>query len=57
MFQDDVALSFAGEQRASVFEVAECLKKAGVNVFYDEFEKANLWSKNLYDHLSDVYHW
>jgi hypothetical protein len=35
MFHYDVALSFAGEQRSHVLEVAECLKKAGVNVFYD----------------------
>src|ERR1700723_3637248 len=55
MLQYDVALSFAGEQRSEVFAVAECLKKAGINVFYDEYEKANLWGKNLYDHLSDVY--
>ena len=27
----------------------------GVSVFYDEYEKADLWGKNLYDHLSDVY--
>ena len=55
MFEYDVALSFAGEQRAEVLQVAECLKKAGVRVFYDEDEKATLWGKNLYDHLSDIY--
>ena len=55
MHQYDVALSFAGEQRSLVLDVAECLKKAGVNVFYDDYEKADLWGKNLYDHLSDVY--
>jgi len=55
MFEYDVALSFAGEQRSDVVAVAECLKKAGVSVFYDDYEKANLWGKNLYDHLSDVY--
>jgi len=55
MFDYDVALSFAGEQRAEVLQVAECLKRAGVRVFYDEDEKATLWGKNLYDHLSDIY--
>jgi TIR domain len=55
MFEYDVALSFAGEQRSNVLAVAECLKKLGVSVFYDDYEKANLWGKNLYDHLSDVY--
>lgn len=55
MFEYDVALSFAGEQRSHVLAVAECLKKARVSVFYDDYEKANLWGKNLHDHLSDVY--
>jgi hypothetical protein len=54
-FQYDVALSFAGEQRSEVVRVAECLKDAGVSVFYDDYEKSTLWGKNLYDHLSDVY--
>jgi hypothetical protein len=55
MFAYEVALSFAGEQRSEVEKVAACLKSAGVTVFYDDYEKANLWGKNLYDHLSDVY--
>jgi len=38
----DIALSFAGENRAYVEEVAAGLKAAGVKVFYDAFEKANL---------------
>jgi TIR domain len=55
MFEYDVVLSFAGEQRPDVHAVAECLKKADVSVFYDDDEKADLWGKNLYDHFSDVY--
>lgn len=51
----DIALSFAGEDRAYVEEVADGLKSAGVSVFYDGFEKANLWGKNLIDHLADIY--
>ena len=51
----DVALSFAGENRAYVEEVATRLKTAGVSVFYDAFEKAELWGKNLVDHLADIY--
>ena len=53
--QYDVALSFAGEDRTYVEEVATGLKVASVNVFYDGFEKANLWGKNLIDHLADIY--
>lgn len=51
----DIALSFAGENRPYVEEVATGLKAAGVSVFYDGFEKANLWGKNLIDHLAEIY--
>jgi hypothetical protein len=51
----DVALSFAGEDREYVDEVASYLKNQGVPVFYDQYEKANLWGKNLYDHLAEIY--
>jgi TIR domain len=51
----DVALSFAGEDRVYVEEVAQALSTAGVKVFYDKMEEADLWGKNLYTHLSDVY--
>ena len=54
-YKFDVALSFAGEQRADVERVADCLKGAGLKVFFDTDEKANLWGKDLYVHLSDVY--
>ena len=51
----DVALSFAGEDRAYVDEVANILKQEGIHVFYDDFEKENLWGENLYTHLREVY--
>jgi hypothetical protein len=50
-----VALSFAGEDRDYVDKVAIHLKAAEVEVFYDLFEEADLWGKDLYAHLSDVY--
>ena len=50
-----VALSFAGEDRDYVEKVAIQLRAAGVEVFYDLFEEADLWGKDLYAHLSDVY--
>jgi hypothetical protein len=55
MYRFEVALSFAGEQRRQVEEIASILPSQGVTVFYDDYEKADLWGKNLYDHLSDVY--
>ena len=51
----DIALSFAGEDRNYVDQVANILKSKGISVFYDKFEEANLWGKNLYDYLSDIY--
>ena len=51
----DVALSFAGEDRAYVEKVAEGLRARNIRVFYDKYETASLWGKNLYDHLADVY--
>ncbi len=50
-----VALSFAGEDRSYVESVATLLQSEGVDVFYDLFEEADLWGKDLYAHLSDVY--
>lgn len=51
----DIALSFAGEQREYVEQVANILNQKGISTFYDTFEEADLWGKNLYDYLSDVY--
>ena len=54
-FEYDVAISFAGEQRSEAEAIARCLQKSGARVFYDGYEQADLWGKNLYEHLDDVY--
>lgn len=54
-FDYDVCLSFAGEDRSYVREVAEKLRQQGIRVFYDVYEEVGLWGKDLYDHLDDVY--
>lgn len=51
----DVALSFAGEDRAIAKKIADELTKQHYKVFYDEYEQASLWGKDLYAHLNDVY--
>jgi len=51
----EVALSYAGEDRAYVEKVAKLLRRAGINVFYDRFEEVELWGKDLTDHLADIY--
>ncbi|MDX7839450.1 TIR domain-containing protein [Aeromonas caviae] len=50
-----IALSFAGEDRAYVEEVANHLRAANVDVFYDMFEEEDLWGKDLYEHLTSIY--
>jgi hypothetical protein len=54
-FEYDVALSFAGEDREIAFKFAELLKLKGVKVFYDEYEAADMWGKDLIDHLVNIY--
>lgn len=54
-YQFDIALSFAGEDRPYVEKVAEFLKTKNIQVFYDLFEEANLWGKDLAVHFDDIY--
>lgn len=51
----DVCLSFAGEDRPYVDEVARHLSELGVSRFYDTDEQAELWGKNLVEHLDQIY--
>lgn len=53
--QYDIALSFAGEQREFVNEVANHLESMGLKVFYDKYEVEKLWGKDLYQYLNDLY--
>ncbi|MCD4713801.1 MAG: pentapeptide repeat-containing protein [Clostridiales bacterium] len=54
-YEYDVAISFAGENRNVAEELSGIFSQRRLRVFYDEYYKADLWGKNLYDHLSDVY--
>lgn len=54
-FEYDIALSFAGEDRDVVEALAALLADDGVAVFYDRYEQAVLWGKDLYQHLQAVY--
>lgn len=51
----EVALSFAGEDRELAKQVADNLRTSGIRVFYDEYERANLWGKELIEYLEDVF--
>lgn len=50
-----VGLSFAGEQRPYVEQVALSLKARGVTVYYDAFHEVEMWGCNLVDTLHDLY--
>jgi hypothetical protein len=54
-FDYDVAVSFAGEDRQTAEKFAEILRAHGLKVFYDNWEQANLWGRDLYEHLDEVY--
>jgi hypothetical protein len=53
--QYEVALSFAGEDRVYAESLANALDRRGIKTFFDSYEKAKLWGKNLYTHLADIY--
>lgn len=54
-YEYDVALSFAGADRQHVEALAELLTANRYKVFYDKYEQAQLWGKDLYTHLSAIY--
>lgn len=55
IYKYDIALSFAGEDRGYVEKVADYLYSKGVRVFYDMYEQVELWGKDLYLYLTDIY--
>ena len=54
-FKYQVAISFAGEDRAQAEELAARLTARGITVFYDDYAKADLWGKDLYQYLQTIY--
>ena len=55
VFKYDIALSFAGENRKVVEQIAKKLAENNIQVFYDEFEKTKLWGKRLSTHFQKTY--
>jgi hypothetical protein len=51
----EIALSFAGEDRGFVHDVARELDAMGVRVFYDAFEQVDLLGKDLAAHFAEIY--
>lgn len=51
----DVALSFAAEDRKIAECLAHLLSVYGAKVFYDLDKQADLWGKDLFQHLQSLY--
>ncbi|HEX9928485.1 MAG TPA: TIR domain-containing protein [Pyrinomonadaceae bacterium] len=51
----DIALSFAGEDRRVAETLTNLLIEQGIRVFYDLHTQAELWGKDLYQHLQLIY--
>lgn len=54
-YEYDVALSYASEDRGYVEQVAGVLKRSEVRVFYDKYEEAAIWGKDLHEYLDAVF--
>jgi hypothetical protein len=54
-YKYDVALSFAGEDRSFVEQVAHKLRDNSIRVFYDTFEQSRLWGRDLSTVLTGIY--
>lgn len=54
-YRYDVALSFAGEDRAYAQGVADALRANNVVVFYDQYETVRVWGADLVEFMDDVY--
>ena len=55
MYKYDFGLSFAGEDRVVAADLADRLKTERVRVFYDEYQEAELWGKDLYQKFQEIY--
>lgn len=54
-YRFDIALSFAGEDRDYVEQVANILESNGIKVHYDRFNQADAWGKSLPEHFDGIY--
>ena len=54
-YKYDVALSFAGSERALAEQLAKMLKDRGIAVFYDGFYPEHLWGKDLTVEFDKIY--
>lgn len=51
----DVTFSFAAKDRDVAKELARSLSNEGFHIFFDDFSSSELWGKELYAHLSNIF--
>src|SRR5450631_3295855 len=54
-YEYDVCFSFSGEDRKYVAAVADSLKKRGIRLFFADDNEVEMWGKDLYTYLDDIY--
>jgi hypothetical protein len=54
-YEFDVALSFAGEDRALVEKVIEELRSSNIRMFYDQDQSIESWGEDLVEYLTNAY--
>lgn len=55
IYDYDVAISFAGTERAIAEQLASIVRDAGFKVFYDDFYPEQLWGKDLPVFFDEIY--
>ena len=55
LYEFDIAISFAGEDRKIAENLARKLRNKDIKVFYDRFYKERLWGKKLTTYFQDAY--
>lgn len=55
VYEFDIAVSFAGEDREFVEQIVDQVKIANISVFYDHDFTAEMWGEELGEYLDDVY--
>src|SRR5688572_811681 len=54
-FEYDVALSYAGEDRAVAEQFANLLRAKDIRVLYDEYQAAELGGNDFVTHVAEIY--
>jgi hypothetical protein len=54
-YKFDVAISFSGKDRDIARAIVAAIEEKRITVFYDETARAELWGRDLFQHLAEIY--